>query len=147
MSLGGTHVRGERLYALVDPVSRTKQSFKNECDINNIMRKFQKTGAVAHVARFGGDYGFATSVDFHEASNIVIRGRELYSALPSSIRKRFGDPGEFLDFVQDPKNEDEMRSLGILPKKASVVSADSAEVKAAKAVTAPGTTEEAPKPG
>ncbi len=34
---------------------RTKQSMRDECDINLIMKKYQKTGAIAHVNRHGAN--------------------------------------------------------------------------------------------
>ncbi len=97
--------------------SRTKQSFKAECDINNIMAKYQKSGAVAHVNRHGAEYGYATSLDFAEAMRVVTTGQSMFDDLPSSVRTRFSnDPASFLSFVQDDSNEDEMRELGLLPK-------------------------------
>lgn len=108
----------KRVQEFNDEPPRTKQSFKKECDINNIMAKFQKTGAITHVRDHGANYGFATSTDFHQAMNTVAKANEMFDALPSTIRSRFnGDPGAFLDFVQDPENEDEMRKLKLLPAK------------------------------
>ena len=43
----------------VDP-GRTRQSMRDECDINAIMRKYIKTGAIDHVNKYSGEYGFAT---------------------------------------------------------------------------------------
>ena len=42
-----------------DMPSMTKQSFKDECDINKIMAKFQKTGAIEHYAKHAPSYGDA----------------------------------------------------------------------------------------
>lgn len=95
--------------------SRTKQSFKAECDINNIMAKYQKTGSLAHAQQHQGEYGFASAVSFHEAMNIVTQAEQMFASLPSTLRNRFSnDPGAYLDFVQNPDNEDEMRELGLL---------------------------------
>ena len=93
--------------------TRTKQSFKKECDINFIMEKYQKTGAITHFRRYAQEYGFATPVDLKEAMDIVAQAEQMYAALPSGIRKRFPDPAEFLEFVQDPDNEAEMIELGL----------------------------------
>ena len=95
---------------------RAKQAHKAECDINFILRKYQKTGALTHVAKHGPNYGYATSLDFKAAADIVAGGKSIYAELPSSLRKRFPGPAEFLEFVQDPSNEGEMRELGLLPK-------------------------------
>nr|UXQ88134.1 MAG: internal scaffolding protein [Microvirus sp.] len=92
----------------------TKQSFKDECDINCIMAKFQKTGALNHYASRSPEYGDATPVALHDAQNIVANANTMFEELPSSIRKKFdNDPGTFLEFVQDEKNQEEMISLGL----------------------------------
>lgn len=94
--------------------SRTKQSQTDECDINKIMAKYLRTGAIAHGNKFAGDYGYASSVSFHEAMNCISKGESMFSELPSDLRTRFSnDVGEFLDFVQNPENSKEMISLGL----------------------------------
>lgn len=94
---------------------RTKQSFKAECDINNILKKYQKSGAITHANMNAPDYGFASSQTFTDAMQTVAKAQTMFNELPSSLRNRFsGNPGEFLDFVQDPENEAEMAELGLL---------------------------------
>jgi len=94
--------------------TRTKQSFIAECDINNIMAKFQKTGAITHLQNNQAQYGFASSHDFRESMEIVEKAERMFAELPSSIRAKFNQsPGEFLDFVQNPENADELVDLGL----------------------------------
>lgn len=94
--------------------SRTKQSFKKECDINVIMAKYQKTGAITHFNKHQQNYGIADGQTFQDAMNLVCEAQEMFNELPSSIRSRFGnDPAAFLDFVQDESNESEMVKLGL----------------------------------
>lgn len=96
--------------------SLTKQSMKNECDINQIMRRYAKTGAVAHVNQHGGSYGFASAVSFHEAMSVVATAEQIFEGLPSKVRKRCGnDPAVFLAWVQDPANLEEVRKFGLAP--------------------------------
>jgi phage internal scaffolding protein len=92
-----------------------QQHFKDECDVNNILRKYQKTGLIDHVNRFQGDYADLSDVpDFQDSLNAVIDAQEAFMTLPSSIRKQFGnDPAAFLDFVHDPDNRDEMVKMGL----------------------------------
>ncbi len=98
-------------------VSLTKQSFTKECDINNIMAKYQKTGAIDHVNKHEASYGFATSHDFQSALETIRTGQTMFDELPSSIRTKFeNDPAKFLDFVQDNKNQAEMVELGLAHK-------------------------------
>lgn len=92
---------------------RTRQSCLEECDINLIMAKFQKTGAISHFSKHEARYGFAEGVEFHEAMNIVREGDSMFAELPSLLRARFENPAAFLDFVQDEANAEEMVKLGL----------------------------------
>ena len=100
--------------------SLTKKSFANECDINKILKKYQKTGAIDHLNKNEVSYGFATSDDFTASMEIVQRGQTMFEELPSSIRTKFeNDPAQFLDFVQDENNLEEMQELGLANKTTS----------------------------
>lgn len=96
-------------------VALTVQSEARDCDINEIMKRYEKTGLLPHLNRFEGVYGdVGPSVDYHEAMNIVVKAQEMFMELPAQLRARFGnDPGEFMKFVQDPENAEEMVKLGI----------------------------------
>lgn len=99
-----------------DPVSLTHQSMAPECDINRVMERWQKTGVLEHRNTFEGQYGDFTDTpsDYHASMNAVVRAEEMFSSLPSSIRKRFAnDPGNFLDFVGDPENHSELIKMGL----------------------------------
>lgn len=105
-----------------DSPGRTKQSMRDECDINGIMRKFIKTGALSHLAKHGGHYGDFPPIDFHEAMNMVKQGEQMFAELPAKIRRRFhNEPEEFLAYVQDPANLEEMRELGLAKAKLEVL--------------------------
>ncbi len=94
---------------------RTKQSMRAECDINNIMQKFQKTGVIDFVNKHAPQYGDATGVDFQNSMEIVARANEMFADLPSSVRKRFNnDPQELLEFCENPGNRQEAIKLGLL---------------------------------
>lgn len=99
-------------------VSLTKQSMSAECDVNNIMKKFIRTGAVSHMNRYGGRYADVSPLTFHEAMNVVREGEELFDALPARLRRRFrNSPEEFLAYVQNPANVAEMVELGLATAK------------------------------
>nr|UXQ87963.1 MAG: internal scaffolding protein [Microvirus sp.] len=96
-----------------DP-GRTKQSFKQECDINNILKGYQKTGAIAHLNQHEPQYGEVSGDTFQESMQIVQEAQQLFNELPSSIRERFQNkPNQFLDFVQNNENHDELIKLGL----------------------------------
>lgn len=96
-------------------LSRTKQSFKKECDINFILAKYRKTGLIDHLNTYQGNYSdLSNPVDYQTAMNIIINADMAFSTLPSEIRSKFNnDPHAFLTFVSDPKNEDSMIELGL----------------------------------
>ncbi len=93
---------------------RTKQSHKNECDINIIMQKYQKFGVINHVNKHQANYSFCTSNDLHESLNLIKTANDMFDDLPSQARTKFkNSPAEFLDFVQDPNNQDQLFDLGL----------------------------------
>ncbi len=99
-----------------DEVSLTHQSMSADCDINNIMQRYEKTGVLEHVNNHQGDYGdFVSADDYHASMLKVIEAQDMFSSLPATIRSRFAnDPAQFLDFVHNPDNRSEMASLGLL---------------------------------
>lgn len=104
-----------RSATLMSGLSLTRQAHRDECNINSIMKKYERTGLVEHVNRFGGSYGDFVGVQDYQASvNQVMEAHEAFMTLPAAVRKRFdNDPGQFLDFVMDASNLDEMRALGL----------------------------------
>lgn len=98
--------------------SLTKQSMKNDCDINNIMRRYEKTGFISHIKN-GGTYGDFSTVDsYHSAMNEIIAAKEAFMTLPASVRKKFqNDPAEMIEFLQNKENYDEAVKLGLIEPK------------------------------
>jgi len=94
------------------------QSSKDSADINTIVRNFGVgRGAIAPLTEpMFGD--FTEVVDFRTAQDALVAARQRFMALPSDLRKRFGnDPQELLRFISDDKNYDEGVKLGfVVPK-------------------------------
>lgn len=113
--LVGFHRKHDRVFADLGGESLTQQHFKEECDINTIMRKYETSGLLNHINQFGGEYGdFLEAPDYHTALNQIMEAQDMFMSLPSKIRAKFGnDPEEFLVFVQDPENIEELRRLGL----------------------------------
>lgn len=94
------------------------QSFREECDINRIMAKYQVTGTVTWLSKHAGQYADVTGVDFSSAMETVVRAQEMFDDLPSSVRDRFAnDPSRFFDFMQDDGNLEEMVKLGLATRR------------------------------
>ena len=93
---------------------RTKQSFKDSCDINKILKKAQGTGSLAHLikypegvyAEFDGEFGLL------EAQQRIARAGEIFADLPSEVRREFGNnPLDFVAFAGDPANAGKLAEL------------------------------------
>lgn len=94
---------------------RTKQAMQSQCDINQIMAKFQKTGVIDFVNKHSPQFGDSTGIDFQKSMETVAKANEMFADLPSSVRKRFNnDPQELLAFCEDAENRQEAIKLGLL---------------------------------
>jgi len=96
--------------------SRTDQQYTEEADINNIMRRYEKTGQLPSRSSKIGIYADVSQLpDLLTASNIVHDARTKFEALPSKIRERFAnDPAQMIKFLQNPQNLEEAQKLGLL---------------------------------
>ena len=104
--------------------SLTQQHFKDETDINNILRQFNVSGMLPE-APLSPRYGDFTGIgDYHSALNAVIAAEDSFMALPAQLRARFeNDPAQLIDFLSDENNRSEAEKLGLLevPKAESTV--------------------------
>ena len=98
--------------------SLTQQHFKDETDINNILRQFNITGLLPE-APLSPRYGdFTGIVDYHTALNAVIAAEDDFMALPAHLRARFqNDPENLINFLNDESNKDEAIQLGLIDQK------------------------------
>ncbi len=95
--------------------SRTKQSFRDECDINHILRQFNVTGQLP-TGSVQPQYGdFSGITDYQSALNAVMAAQDSFLQLPAKVRAKFdNDPALFVEFASDEANRDEMKALGLL---------------------------------
>lgn len=105
-----------RVYTVNTEKSATQQQFADECDVNNIMRRYEKTGEIVHRNAKAGVYAdFSEITNYQDMMEKVIYAQEAFSTLPAKIRTKFrNDPGELLEFLQDKKNLKEAEELGLL---------------------------------
>ncbi|AXH78009.1 MAG: internal scaffolding protein [Microviridae sp.] len=95
--------------------SVTQQQFKDDCDINNIMKKYTQTGEFSHLNPNKGQYLDLVGLpDYQTALHTVIQAEESFMTVPAEIRKKFdNDPSQFIKFLSDEKNNDEAVKLGL----------------------------------
>jgi phage internal scaffolding protein len=99
----------------------TEQNHKDETDINNIVRKYNKTGLIDHLNQFEKQYGDMTGYDYQDAMNTVAAANTMFEGLPSSIRNQFdNDPAKFINFVDDQANADKLIDMGLAKPKESI---------------------------
>lgn len=99
-----------------DP-SKTRQEFAEECDINVLMERYEKGGAITHVNKAMPIYMDVTALpDLRGALDIMREASLAFASLPARARREFdNDPQLFVDFAQNPENIERMREWGLAP--------------------------------
>lgn len=127
MEFRNAYERMEHKGLVVEGESLTQQHFKDECDINNIIRNYTKTGIFPIEEGVEPQYGDYSSVpEYLDAMNIIVRAKEQFEALPSDVRRKFdNDPAQMLEFVSKKENIKECVDLGLLNREAlEIIKAD-----------------------
>lgn len=100
--------------------SLTQQQFKDECDIDCILRRYDQTGVLVdplsekRLAQFGD---FSNLPSFAEYQNRLAEVSEYFMSLPPEVRSNFAnDIGTFIEAIGNPDNEAKLVELGILEK-------------------------------
>lgn len=93
-------------------IGMTQQHFKNECDINTIIRNYNPLTPVPTPV-----FGDFTVSNLQDAYDIVFNAQSTFDGLPSDLRQRFNNnPVELFSFLENEKNYDEAVSLGLIEK-------------------------------
>ncbi len=101
-----------------NPIYLTEQSHKNQCDINRIVQRYNKTGVISHMNKIEGKYGDMSGADFKTMMDITSGVRSKFAALPAKIRNRFeNEPEKLLEFFENPENRNEAIELGLVAMK------------------------------
>lgn len=108
-------------YSVLCEGGRTKQEFRDECDVNVLMKRYERTGVPPN-ARIGNPQyvDCADLPDYMTSLQIVRDAHESFEALPARVRSEFdNDPARFVEFAQDPANKAKLREWGLgAPEKA-----------------------------
>lgn len=94
--------------------SKTKSEFLNECDIDAIVKRAQRSGELP-LGRINPQYadvsGITNYQEIHERLNEL---KSAFDTIPSELRLRFkNDPSRFFEYIQNPKNDEEAIKLGL----------------------------------
>jgi len=97
--------------------TRTIQAHKDECDINNIVKRGLQTGALVdptkkrREAMFGD---FVNGQTFEAQQEAIARVKSEFLDLPSHMREHFdNNPAKLMDALDDGERLDELTELGI----------------------------------
>lgn len=114
-------VERKRVQIFFEDPSLTRQEFKDECDLSLVLKRFQKTPEGASILQ--NARGFAPGAVFDDVSGVpdyraafeaVNAAKASFNALAPNVRARFNnDPASFFNFVSNPANQEEARSLGL----------------------------------
>ena len=94
--------------------SMTQQHFKDECDINNILKAYRGKVPASEEPAFFMD---CTVNDLQSAYEIAEDIGSRFDSLDSEVRAKFNNnPLELLEFVHNADNQTAAVELGLLPK-------------------------------
>lgn len=111
--------RSERVRVVSDTVgpSLAKQEFKEDSDINTIVRRFGLGVEIPQGLR-RPVYGDFTGIsDYHQACLAIASANEAFDALPADVRREFrNEPARFVAFCQDERNRERLDAWGLIDK-------------------------------
>lgn len=98
---------------------RTDQFFREECDINTIMKQYESYGVIDHLNRLEPQWADVPEFDYRESVHLICEAEAKFGALPAILRARFdNDPHAFLEFFNREENRAEGEKLGLLVPRA-----------------------------
>ena len=96
-------------------VYTTEQHYKERCDVNNVIRRYQDTGLLDHVSVLEAKYGDMPAGEFKQMMDMVIDVQARFAEFPLKIRNKFrNDPEAFFQFMEDPANRPEAIAMGLI---------------------------------
>lgn len=125
--------RSRHQISFKDSVSKTRQEFTRESNINNIVKQgiIQNTHPLNYA-------DLVNLPSFEDAFNTVRHAHDSFMQLPSVVRKMIdNDPSKLQDFISDPENTDLLLKTGVLKAKKPATSAPKEPMKGEPTATPP----------
>jgi len=113
--------RRMRVVQDVGEFSMTRQEFQDECDINALMARYEKTGVWPMLPPSEPRYLDLAALhdvapDLQALMKIKLDADASFLSLPAHVRREFdNDAIRFVDFASDPDNLEQMRDWGLAP--------------------------------
>lgn len=120
--------------------SLTQQNFKDECDINKIINRYEKTGVLPESTKIPQYLDCSEIPSYDQALQLINDAEQSFMQLDAQVRKKFeNDPGKFYNFVTQEATHEELVELGLAVERQAEVEqtnvselADSASGEAAR---------------
>lgn len=96
--------------------SMTRQEFAEECDVNALMARYEKTAVWPGPLRTTEPVYMDTTIvpNFREALDMLREANEAFMRLPAATRREFDNNAEkFVEFAQDPENRAKLVEWGL----------------------------------
>ena len=95
-----------------------EQHHSDDTLIQNILKRYDKTGVFYHVNQAQATYQDNTEFnEYADMYNKVEAAKANFLKIPAEIRAKFNnDPGQFLEFVNNDQNIEEMYEMGLMPR-------------------------------
>lgn len=109
------HLRRVRVQAPVGETTRTQQHMGPACNINNIMKKYLKTGVIEHWNQRKPEFGdFSQAVDLQAAIQLVDSAQEEFLKLSSEVRNvAKNDPVLLLQLLATEQGTEALKAAGM----------------------------------
>lgn len=83
---------------------RTKQAFRDECNINNVVNRYQQTGVLPVTNSLEPQYGDAPNLDLKESLDLVYAAREEFNNLTNEQKQAFNnDENLYFEYLANPE--------------------------------------------
>ena len=101
----------------------TKQSFKDDCDINVIMDRYARTGVLPQSATPPKALDLVgLPAPYKEAMDYIISANTAFAEMPAKIRAQFdNDPARFVEFCSNPDNRNAIIEMGLAREGLTVI--------------------------
>jgi len=108
----------KRVYTENTQPSKTDQQWKKSCDVNEIVTKYKRTGQLSHVRSQQATYQDVSEIpDLLTSLTQVQKAKDAFLTVPAELRKKLdNDPVNFIEYLNDPKNDSEAIKYGLKNK-------------------------------
>lgn len=93
--------------------SLTEQSHAEDCNINNLIRRYIRPENIPARAGFPSYADVSEVSDYLDCFEQVRAAEAMYDALPDSVHERFASAQEFLEFAENPENLSALQAMGL----------------------------------